>query len=58
MPSNRLWMMRCDWVTTISRVTWVQPNWRKEEEEEEEEERGKKGSKQCFDPLTHKEPPP
>lgn len=26
IPSNRLWMMRWDWVTTISRVTWVHPN--------------------------------
>lgn len=26
IPSNRLWMMRWDWVTTIRRVTWVQPN--------------------------------
>lgn len=26
IPSNRLWMMRWDWVTTISRVTCVQPN--------------------------------
>lgn len=26
IPSNRLWMMRWDWVTTISNVTWVQPN--------------------------------
>lgn len=26
IPSNRLWMIRWDWVTTISRVTWVQPN--------------------------------
>lgn len=26
IPSNRLWITRCDWVTTISNVTWVQPN--------------------------------
>lgn len=26
IPSNRLWITRCDWVTTISSVTWVQPN--------------------------------
>lgn len=31
IPSNRLWMMRCDWVTTISNVTWVQPNWKRGE---------------------------
>ncbi len=27
IPSNRLWMIKWDWVTTISKVTWVQPNW-------------------------------
>lgn len=26
IPSNKLWITRCDWVTTISKVTWVQPN--------------------------------
>lgn len=26
-PSNIFCMMRCDWVTTIRSVTWVQPNW-------------------------------
>lgn len=27
IPSNRFWMTRWDWVTTINRVTWVQANW-------------------------------
>lgn len=32
IPSNRLWMMRCDWVTTISNVTWVHPNWKRRQQ--------------------------
>lgn len=27
IPSNRFWITRCDWVTTINKVTWVQANW-------------------------------
>lgn len=27
IPSNRFWITRWDWVTTINRVTWVQANW-------------------------------
>lgn len=27
IPSNRFWMTRCDWVTTINSVTWVHANW-------------------------------
>ncbi len=28
IPSNRFWITRCDWVTTINKVTWVQANWK------------------------------
>ena len=30
IPSKSVCMMRCDWVTTINSVTWVQPNCLKE----------------------------